>query len=95
METFRQMLIAPETQVILNLGTIIAVVIGLAKILSIYNDIKNKVERHEEKINENTHRIDNLDGENNLIKTTQAVLETKLENIEARVVEILTILKDK
>ena len=95
METIRQMLVSAETQVILNLGTIIAVVIGLIKILSIYNDIKNKVDIHDEKIKENTKKIESIDGENNLIKTTQAVLETKLENIEVRTAEILTILKDK
>ncbi len=92
MEIIRQMLISAETQVILNLGTIIAVTIGLIKILSVWKDIENKIKLHDDRINDNSEKIDSLDSENNLIKTTQAVLDTKLENIEAGVIEIKAML---
>jgi len=95
MEIIRQMLISAETQVILNIGTLLVVGIGLIKIISMWNDIKNQVDIHGDKIKDNTEKIDSLDNENNLIKTTQAVLEVRLENIESRVVEILAILKNK
>ena len=85
MENFKSMIISGETQFILSLSTIALLVIAVFKIGSLYNDLRTKSTEHENKITQ-------LEKENNLIKITQAVLNTKLENIEAGVVEIKAML---
>ena len=85
MENFKNMIISGETQFILSLSTIGLLVIAVFKIGSLYNDLRTKSTEHENKITQ-------LEKENNLIKITQAVLNTKLENIEAGIVEIKAML---
>jgi len=85
MEKIKFMLVSGETQFILSLSTIALLVIAVFKVGSLYNDLKTKSSEHEKKIK-------TLEGENNLIKITQAVLNTKLENIEAGIVEIKSML---
>lgn len=102
MELLRLMILSEETKIILSFAQIFVMagaIWGIAKIYFYFKglqDIQNsKLNDHENKIIKQDVEIDKLKAENNLIKVTQAVLETKLENIEAGVIEIKSMLKEK
>ena len=102
MEHLRAMILSEETKIILSfaqVGTIVALIWAVAKIYfnfkSLQDTQNSKLQDHENKIVKQCDEIEKLKSENNLIKVTQAVLETKLENIEAGIVEIKAILVEK
>jgi hypothetical protein len=87
-----EMLISEETRVILtfaNIGLIIFVIWFVARI---YFNFKSKSETHSETIKEHSEKIESLEKENNTIKINQAVVETKLDNIEVGIVDIKVML---
>ena len=86
------MLISEETQIILsfaNIGVLIFVIWFVARI---YFTFKNKTDNHDKAIEENSEKIESLEKENNNIKINQAVVETKLDNIEVGIVDIKAML---
>jgi len=92
MESIRQMIISDETQIILSFAQIGFLAVVIWRVAVIYADLKGKITDNVTKIEKQDIKIENLESENNLIKVTQAVLETKLENIESGVVEIKAML---
>jgi len=88
MESFRQMIISDETQIILSLAQIGFLAVVIWRVAVVFSDLKTKIMDNVTHIEKQDTKIEKLESENNLIKVTQAVLETKLENIDAGVMEI-------
>ena len=95
MESIRQMLISGEMQIGMSATILIALIIVTFKLSSYINNLNTKVNSNEKRIDKVEGNNDEMGKEHNLIKLTQAVLETKLENIEAGIVEIKTLLIKK
>ena len=92
MGSVAEMLLSEETKVILSFANIGLIIFGIWFVARIYFNFKSKSENHSETIKEHSEKIESLEKENNVIKITQAVVETKLENIEVGIVDIKAML---
>jgi hypothetical protein len=102
MESVRQMLISGEMLIGVSGITLATIIVIAFKFGSYVKSLKNDIKNSTDLGVSNSERIDKVEftneeqsKEHNLIKITQAVLETKLENIEAGIVEIKAILINK
>ena len=99
MESIRSMLISCEMQIGMSATILIALIVVTFKLSSYIGAMKNDIKNNTYIGLSNIDRLDKVElvnddmgKEHNLIKITQAVLETKLENIVAGVEEIKALL---
>jgi hypothetical protein len=102
MESIRQMLISGEMLIGVSGATLVVIIVVAFKLGSYIKALKTDIKSNADLGISNSERIsrveivnEDMGKEHNLIKITQAVLETKLENIEAGMVEIKVLLMKK
>lgn len=102
----RQMLISGEMQIGMSATILIALIVVTFKLSSYISALKNSIDDNSKRItnveDDADKRIskveddtEDIKSKNHFIELTQAVLNTKLENIEAGIVEIKALLKIK
>jgi hypothetical protein len=96
------MLISGEMLIGVSGATLVVIVIVAFRLGSYIKSLKTDIKSNADLGISNSERIakveivnEDMGKEHNLIKITQAVLETKLENIEAGIVEIKVLLMKK
>jgi hypothetical protein len=82
------MLISEETKVILSFANIGVLAFVIWVVARIYFTFKNKSDIHDKTLIGHAEKIESLEKENNSIKINQAIVETKLDNIEVGIVDI-------
>ncbi len=95
MESIKQMIISDSTQIVINIGYVIALIAFIWKVASDQSKMKNEIKENRSDINRHELKIESIDKENIDLKVTQAKIDTKLEGIEVNVLEIKSILKEK
>ena len=99
MENLKNMILSEEVRIVISVTNICLIIGAIWAIAKVYFTFKSKVETHDKQIEIHDQQIDNnskdiidVKEDHNKIHITQAVLETKLENIEVGIVDIKSML---
>jgi peptidoglycan hydrolase CwlO-like protein len=101
MEIVRQMVISDSTQIVLNVGYVVALILFVWKVATDQSRMKNNIRENKrenkdlkDKLESLSSRVDSVESDHVEVKINMAKIDAKLEGIEQGILELKGMFKN-